>query len=51
MVFDNTEDLVTPRIPVQGVTRQQYEMVILGFHTNIMKLSNLLFLFQLSKLS
>ena len=37
MVFDNIEAtiefdpcLVTPRLPVQDVTRQQYEMVILG---------------------
>ena len=40
MVFDNIEAtfefdpctnyLVTPRLPVQGVTRQQYEILILG---------------------
>ena len=38
MVLDNIEAtfefctnyLVTPRLPVQDVTRQQYEMVILG---------------------
>ena len=28
--FDRTSYLVTPRLPVQDVTRQQYEMVILG---------------------
>ena len=37
---------VTPRLPVQDVTRQQYEIVILGYLPNIIKLSNLLFLFS-----
>ena len=55
MVLDNIEAtfefdpcrnyLVTPRLPVQDVTRQQYEMVP-WTHTNIMKLSNILFLFS-----
>ena len=36
MVFDNIEAFfVTPRLSVQDVTRQQYEIVILGPYTNI----------------
>ena len=61
MVFDNIEAtfefnpcinyLVIPRLPVQDVTRQQYEMVILGpiyQHNEIIKP---FVSFQLSKLS
>ena len=45
-----TNYLVTPRLPVQDVTRQQYEIVILGpyQHNEIIKP---LVSFQLGKLS
>ena len=51
MVLDNIEATfefdpctnyhVTPRFPVQDVTRQQFETLILGPKTNIMKLHRL----------
>ena len=52
MVLDNIETtfefdpctnyLVTPRPPVQDVTQQQYETLILGWtHANVMKLHRL----------
>ena len=55
MVFDNIKTtfefdpyvnyLVTPRLPLQDVTRQQYDSDP-WTHTHIIKLSNLLFLFS-----
>ena len=58
MVFDNIKAtsefdpcinyLVTPRLPLQDVTRKQYEIVILGQHNEIIKP---FVSFQLSKLS